>query len=69
MIPQLFYLDGEGSADSRIGGLHQALTCQVIQEVNGEFAINLTMPIGAEHWEDLNLGNGIQVKPDALTDP
>lgn len=69
MIPQLYYLNGEGSADSRIGGLHQALTCRTIQEINGEYALELTMPIGAEYWESLELGNGIQAKPDVLTDP
>lgn len=69
MIPQLYTLNSSGGPSIRIGALHQALTCEVTQEINGEYALTLTLPINADHWSSLVLGNGIKAIPQPGADP
>lgn len=66
MIPQLYTADSNGYPIARIGGLYEAESCVVVQEINGEYALNLSMPLGAKHASEMLQGYVIQATVDAL---
>lgn len=68
MIPQLYTADRNGYPIDRVGGLFEADACLVTQEINGEYALNLSMPIGAKHSGELIQGYVIKSTVDRMGD-
>lgn len=65
MIPQLYSADALGYPLQRIGGLYQTQSCTVTREINGEYALDLILPVNAAHWQDLHQGAVIEAIVDA----
>lgn len=64
MIPQLYTADAVGRPMTRIGGIHQATRCEVVQEVNGAWTLELEAPTGCDHFARIAQGNVIEARVD-----
>lgn len=64
MIPQLYTADAVGRPLTRIGGIHQATRCDVVQEINGAWTLELEAPVGCDHFARIAQGNVIEARVD-----
>ena len=52
-----------------LGTLNEALSCEIVEELNGEFELSLTYPVTGRHYNDISLMNVLLVKPNPYTHP
>ena len=67
MIPILFAPSATSFTTNGIGRLSDAPTGKVIEELNGEFELEMTYPMSGVHYSDIGIRKIIVVKPSANT--
>jgi len=68
MIPRLFNADSADFNNLGYGVLSRTISCNVIEELNGAYELNLTMLVDDPLYEFVQVGNIIAVQPN-MTDP
>ena len=69
MIPVLYESNEITFADNGIGRLSDVISCQVLEERNGEFETEFQYPITGIHYDDITEGRIIYVDHDEQKDP
>lgn len=66
----LLYPAGETAFDTNgISILADAVDCTVIEELNGQYELELQYPMEGIHFEDIDFRGIVLAKPDPVTDP
>lgn len=66
----ILYNSAETSFDSNgIGILSEALSCQVVAELNGQYELEMKYPANGKHFKELTPRCIIMAKPDPVADP
>lgn len=52
-----------------LGGLSDAISCTVTEELNGKYELELVYPVSGLHYADIELRNLILAKPNTYTRP
>lgn len=63
MIPILYPASEISFTTNGLGRLTDALTCTVVEEVNGVFELNMTYPLDGIHLDDMDVNMIIYAKP------
>lgn len=63
MIPILFRSTETAFTSNGIGRLSDAISCEVTEERNGKYELQMDYPVTGAHYSDVALGNMIFVKP------
>ena len=63
MIPKLFASNATVFTSNGLGRLADATYCQVHEQRNGVFELELQMPVNGKHFSDIGLGSIIVAKP------
>lgn len=63
MIPTLYPANAATFNTNGLGGLSDCITAKVVEERNGSFELELTMPTSGAHFSDIGLGSIITAKP------
>ena len=69
MIPVLFKEDEQVFSHNGIGALYESLTCDVLEEENGAFTMELEYPVDGELFSEIKDFRIIQAKPNDIDDP
>ena len=69
MIPVLFKEDEQVFSHNGIGALYESLSCDVIEEENGAFTMELEYPVDGEWFSELKDFRIIQAKPNDIDEP
>lgn len=68
MIPVLYASNETVFTSYGIGALTDAVTCVILQEINGQYELTMQYPITGIHYDDIGLRSIIKAKPDRITD-
>ena len=68
MRPELYTVDQYGLPLNRIGGLADAISCTVTEELNGKFTLTLEQPPGTQLWNELQIGRAIRAISNRITE-
>ncbi len=68
MIPSVFPSNATSFDSLGYGALTQVTSCNVYEELNGAYELNLTLLVTDPHFEFVQIGNIITAKPN-MTDP
>lgn len=63
MIPTLFPSNATTFTTNGLGGLSDCITAKVVEERNGSYELDITMPTAGAHFSDIGLGSIITAKP------
>ena len=55
--------------DNCIGYLPDALTCNVVEERNGQFDLNMTYPMNGQNYDKIQVGYYLRCKPNMYDNP
>ena len=69
MIPVLHPADSTSWASFGLGALSDAVTCEVTEERNGQYELEMTYPVSGQHYADIALRMIILAKPNYTDDP
>lgn len=69
MIPVLHPADSTSWASFGLGVLSDAVTCEVTEERNGQYELEMTYPVSGQHYADIALRMIILAKPNYTDDP
>jgi len=69
MIPILHPADSTSWATFGLGALSEAISCEVLEERNGQYELEMTYPVSGQHYEDLALRKIILAKPNFSDNP
>ncbi len=69
MIPVLHQADSTSWASFGLGALSDAVTCEVTEERNGQYELEMTYPVSGQHYADIALRMIILAKPNYTDDP
>lgn len=70
MSKPILYSDNSEYFDNNgIGILNDAISCEVTEERNGAFELNMTYPITGIHYEEIKCRCVIKAKPDQIREP
>ena len=69
MIPVLFKEDELIFTHNGIGALYESLSCDVIEEENGSFTMELEYPVDGEWFSEIKDFRIIQAKPNDIDEP
>ena len=69
MIPVLFKEDEQVFSHNGIGALYESLSCDVLEEENGAFTMELEYPVDGELFSEIKDFRIIQAKPNDIDDP
>ena len=64
MIPVLHPADSTSWASFGLGALSDAIKCEVMEERNGQYELEMTYPVSGQHYSDLALRMIILAKPN-----
>ena len=65
----LFHTTDVNFTTNGLGSLKDAISCIVVEELNGEFGLEMEYPIRGQHFLDLSLRRIILVKPNPYATP
>lgn len=68
MIPVLHPADSTSWASFGLGALSDAISCEVTEERNGQYELEMTYPVSGQHYSELALRKIILAKPN-FNDP
>ena len=68
MIPILYESSETAFVSNGLGRLHDAVSCRVYEERNGQYELDLEMPVTGEHYDDITLGRILLVTHDDTGD-
>lgn len=68
MIPILYSADETDFTTNGLGGLGDCISCQVTEERNGQYTLEMVYPINGIHFEDIAYSEIIKVVPSDGTD-
>ena len=66
---RLFNQESTVFRSNGLGALPHAASCEVYEERNGEFELEMTYPITGKRYEELSLRRILVAKPNPFTDP
>ena len=69
MIPVLFKEDEQVFTHNGIGALYESLSCDVLEEENGAFTMELEYPVDGEWFSEIKDFRIIQAKPNDIDEP
>ncbi len=69
MIPILYPTAETEFKTNGLGALYDAISCEVQQELNGEYELVMQHPVKGLHFKEIELRTIIKAKPDTVTDP
>lgn len=69
MIPVLHPADSTSWASFGLGALSDAISCEVMEERNGQYELEMTYPVSGQHYSDLALRMIILAKPNFSDNP
>ena len=69
MIPVLHPADSTSWASFGLGALSDAVTCEVTEERNGQYELEMTYPVSGQHYADIALRMIILAKPNYTDNP
>lgn len=69
MIPVLHPADSTSWASFGVGALADAISCDVIEERNGQYELEMTYPVSGQHYADLALRMIVLAKPNFTDNP
>lgn len=69
MIPVLHPADSTSWASFGVGALTDAISCDVIEERNGQYELEMTYPVSGQHYADLALRMIVLAKPNFTDNP
>lgn len=65
MIPILFSENSTTFTTNGVGRLSDAFSCNVVEERNGQYELQMSYPMTGQHYEDITIRSIIVVKPSA----
>ena len=65
MIPILFSENSTAFTSNGIGRLSDAFSCNVVEERNGQYELQMSYPMTGQHYSDITIRSIIVVKPSA----
>ena len=69
MIPVLHPADSTSWASFGVGALTDAISCEVLEERNGQYELEMTYPVSGQHYADLALRMIVLAKPNFSDNP
>ena len=68
MIPVLYTSNETAFTSYGIGTLTDAVSCVIVQEINGQYELMMQYPITGIHYGSIELRTIIKAKPDRITE-